>query len=168
MPETQRALEETRDKVAREAAPVIAEKMQEAIAETTEQLSGTLGEQAKKTAEAVRHDAQRLVGDKVDQVRNRVEEGVDRSLDQAANRIGGAAQTLHETADRHLSGGGVRGTAGRWAHQVADAGEGAAEYLRETDVNDLTQSLERQVRTNPLQTLALAAAAGWLVGKILR
>jgi ElaB/YqjD/DUF883 family membrane-anchored ribosome-binding protein len=168
MPETQRALEETRDKVAREAAPVIAEKMQEAIAETSEQLSGTLGEQAKKTAEAVRHDAQRIVGERVEQVRDRVEEGIDRGIDQAADRLGGAAQSLHQTADRHLAGGGVRGTAGRLAHGVADAGENAAEYLRNTEVNDLTQALERQVRENPLQTLLISAATGWLVGKILR
>jgi ElaB/YqjD/DUF883 family membrane-anchored ribosome-binding protein len=168
MPETKRTLEQSRDTLAREAAPVIAEKMQEAIAETTDRLSDTIGEQAKRTAEAVRHDAERIVGDRVNQIRGRLEEGVDQGLDRAAEGIGGAARTLHQTADRHLSGGGVRGTAGRLAHGVADAGENAASYLRETDAEDLTRSLEYQVRENPLQTLALAVAAGWLVGKILR
>jgi ElaB/YqjD/DUF883 family membrane-anchored ribosome-binding protein len=169
MPETQRALEETRDTVAREAAPIVAEKMQEALVETTEHLSDTLGDQAKKTADAVRHDVQRVASEKAAEVRDRVEKGVDRSLDRAADRLEGASRSLHETADRNLAGaGGVRGTAGRWAHEVADAGESAADYLRNTEVHEVTNSLERQVRERPLQTLLIAAAAGWLVGKILR
>jgi ElaB/YqjD/DUF883 family membrane-anchored ribosome-binding protein len=167
--ETQRVLEETRDEVAKKAAPVVAEKMQEAIAETSEQLSGTLSEQAKKTAEAVRHDAERLVGEKAAQVRERVEGRVDEAMDRTANRLGDAANRLHETADRRLAGEGtVRSTARRWTHDVADAGESAAGFLRETDMHDLTQRLERRVREQPLQTLLMAAAAGWLVGKILR
>jgi ElaB/YqjD/DUF883 family membrane-anchored ribosome-binding protein len=169
MPETQRALEEARDEVAREAAQVVAEKMQEAIAETTEQLSGTMGEQAKKTAEALRHDAQRLVGEKAGEVRDRVENRLDDGLDRAADRLQGAARSLHGAADRHLDGeGGARARAGRWAHEVADAGESAADYLRNTEMHELTTALERQVRERPLQTLAIAAAAGWLAGKILR
>jgi ElaB/YqjD/DUF883 family membrane-anchored ribosome-binding protein len=168
MPETQRTLEEARDEIAREAAPVVAEKMQEAIAETTEQLSGTVAEQAKKTAEAVGHDAQRLVREKAAQVREGVENRVDGALDQTADRLQGAAGSLHQAADRLSEQGGVRATAGRWAHEVADAGENAAGYLRDTDMHELTTSLERQVRERPLQTLLVAAAAGWLVGKILR
>jgi ElaB/YqjD/DUF883 family membrane-anchored ribosome-binding protein len=168
MPETQRALEETRDKVAREAAPVVAEKMQEAIVETAEHLSDTLGEQAKRTAEAVSHDAQRVIREKAGEVREGVENRLDGALDQTANRLQGAAGSLHQAAERLEGQGGVRATAGRWAHEVADAGESAADYLRDTDMHELSTSLERQVRERPLQTLLVAAAAGWLVGKILR
>lgn len=167
--ETQRVLEETRDEIAKQAAPVVAEKMQEAISESSEQLAGTLGEQAKKTATAMRHDAQRMVEEKASEVRDRVEKRADETLDRAADRLGGAANRLHSTADRHLAGeGALRGTARRWTHEVADAGETAADYLRETDIEDLTSALERQVRERPLQTLLIAAAAGWLVGKIIR
>jgi len=167
LPETQRVLEETRDKVAKEAAPVVAEKMQEAITETTERLGDTMGEQAKKTAEALRHDAGHAVEQKAGEVLNRVENSVDRGIDRAAEGLQTGARRLHETADR-IGGPGVRGTASRVAHQAADLGEDAAGYLRETDFEDLRSSLEHQVRERPLQTLAIAAAAGWLVGKILR
>lgn len=168
--ETQQVMEETRDKVAKTAAPVVAEKMQEAVSETADRLGGTMDEQMKKTATAMQHDAQEMIGQKASELRGQAETRANRTIDQTADRLEGAARQLHETADRQMSGtsGGVRARAGRWAHEVADTGESAASYLRSTDVADLRQGLQRQVREQPLQTLLIGVAAGWILGKILR
>ncbi|CAN5642603.1 hypothetical protein BH23GEM3_BH23GEM3_18500 [soil metagenome] len=168
--ETRQVMEETRDKVATAAAPVVAEKMQEAISETADRLGETIDEQGKKTATAMRHDTQQMIGDKADEFREQAETRANRAIDQTADRLEGAARKLHETADRQMSGaaGGVRAKAGRWVHDVADTGESAASYLRDTDVADLRQGLQRQVREQPLQTLLIGVAAGWVLGKIIR
>lgn len=167
--ETERALEETRDTVARTAGPVVAEKMQEAVEETSQRLEGTMGEQAKRTATAVQHDAQRMAKEKLGEVGDRVEGQANRVKDRAANRLEGAANRLDEMADRQTAGAtGARAKAGEMAHRTADTLESTARYLRTNDLRELQHDLERMTREKPVQTLLVAVAAGWVLGKILR
>ena len=44
----------------------------------------------------------------------------------------------------------------------------AADYLRGSDADDLRRDVETRVREKPLQSVLVAVAAGWLVGKIVR
>lgn len=170
MTETQRALEEARDEAAREAAPIIAEKVQEAVAESADRLSNTMGDQVSRVAKAAKHDASRMVSEQVEQVRTRAEESINETMGRAAEGLESTARRIDEFADRYTGpdASGVRASAGNMAHQVADAFESTATYLRDNDVRKLQQDLERQVRTHPLQTLVIGVAAGWIVGKVLR
>jgi ElaB/YqjD/DUF883 family membrane-anchored ribosome-binding protein len=107
-------------------------------------------------------------GERMDGMRNRVEEQLDSGMRSAADRMEGIAQRLDEVADERMAGEGVRGKAGNVAHKVADRIEGTAGYLRENDAHQMIGRLENQVRERPLEMLLAGVAAGWLVGKILR
>ncbi|MDQ3557454.1 MAG: hypothetical protein M3409_11865, partial [Gemmatimonadota bacterium] len=63
---------------------------------------------------------------------------------------------------------GASAQMGSIANGAAGAMESTARYLRDNDVEALRQDLEGQVKENPLQTLLIGVAAGWIVGKILR
>lgn len=162
--ETERELERTRDMLARTAAPVMAEKTQEAISETADRIahSGALGDQVKRTASAMAHDAERAVEQKV---QDRVSQGMER----AASGLETAARKLDDMANRQGMGAtGTKAKAVNLAHGTADTMESVSRYLRSNDAADLQRDMERQVRENPLQTLLVGVAAGWLIGKILR
>lgn len=169
--ETERELERTRDLAAEAAAPVVADKTQEAVEETARRLKDDprMEEQVRRTAEAAKHDAQKLARDKVDEVKHRAEDKVDQGFRRAAGRLDEVADRVERAADRQTAGAtGARARAGEAAHQAADRMHDAADYLRDTDFQELRGSLERQMRDNPLQTLLAGVAAGWVVGKILR
>jgi hypothetical protein len=100
---------------------------------------------------------------------DRISEEAERQKRRAAAGLETASRRIHEEAERRTEGrGGIAGSAGQAAHRIADRGEEFADYLRGTDVDDIRSALERQVREHPLQTLLVAVAAGWLIGKILR
>lgn len=166
--ETQQALESAKDRVMEETTPVLKEKAQEALSETTQRLQDTMSDEMRNVATAMQHDAQRAVTDRVQQIRSQAEERVNETMGRAAEGLDTAARRLDELGDRYAGESGVRATAGNMAHQVADAIESTAGYLRDNDVRKLQQDLERQVRENPLQTLLIGVAAGWVIGKILR
>lgn len=99
----------------------------------------------------------------------KVEDRVDEGMQRAAAGLEDAAKRLHSKAGFDAPGSDdARAKAGRAAHSTADTMESVARYLRDNDTAGLQRDLERQVRDNPLQTLLVAVAAGWVVGKILR
>lgn len=98
------------------------------------------------------------------QVQNRVDSLMDRgaeTLETASERIGQVAQ---KTADR----GGIAGRAGGVAQGAADLLESVGRYLRDNDATQLQDDLVAIVDRRPFQSLLVAVAAGWVVGKILR
>lgn len=168
--ETERELERTRDKLAEAAAPVIAEKSQEAIEETANRVmhDPEVKDQIRRTADAAQHDAQRALKNKAGEVAGRAEERINEGMKRTADQLDNVARRIDSTADQRLSGSGAAGRAGELAHGVADTLESVSGYLRSNDMNSLQKDLERQVRERPLQTLLIGVAAGWMVGKILR
>lgn len=87
--------------------------------------------------------------------------GVERladSLDESAHRIHRLA-ALRGGPDA-VNFGPVTSTVGRL--------EGAAEYLRNTDLEGVRTDLRRRVRSRPVQTLGIALCVGWVAGRILR
>jgi hypothetical protein len=95
--------------------------------------------------------------------------------EKANSAIEGLAGGLHQAADRlgHLAEGqqgaeGVMGRATGVAQTAAGGMESAARYLRDADVRSLQEDLSRMAREKPLQTILVAVAAGWVVGKIFR
>lgn len=128
-----------------------------AIAPAAEGAGGRVREAARQ--------ADRRAGEALERAAERLEE----RKDEAARGLESSARRLREAADRYgESPQGMRATASRLAHGAATASESAADYLREADLEGLRETLERQVRERPLQTLLMAAAAGWLVGKLIR
>lgn len=166
--ETEREMERTRDMVAQTAGPVVAEKMQEAVQETSHRLEGQMGDQMRRTATAAQHDAKRMAKEKVGETMHRAEDRANRVMDRAADGLESAAHRLDDMANRQGGQGGATARVGDFAHQAADTMESTARYLRDNDVRALQSDLERMVREKPLQTLLIGVAAGWVLGKILR
>ena len=111
--------------------------------------------------------AREKAGEAMDTARSglqQAEQRVDENRGRAADSMDEAAQKLHERADSVP--GGERTT--EIAHQAADHLQSASEYVREHDVSDMTSDLESFVRKHPAESLIVAAAAGFLVGKMLR
>jgi hypothetical protein len=80
-----------------------------------------------------------------------------------------AAQTLDRGADKVEEWAGEHGgAAGSAAHRAADMMERGADAAQSFDADDVRRMIERQVRSNPVPSLLMAVAAGWLVGRILR
>lgn len=103
------------------------------------------------------------------EVRHRTENRINQTLDQAADGLETAARQLDDLVDRQAAGAtGTKARAGRAAHSTADTMESIARYLRDSDAQSLQRDLEQQIRTNPIQTLLIGVAAGWITGKILR
>lgn len=169
--ETERELERTRDLLAERAAPVMAEKTQEAVREAASEAmhDPEVREQVKRTASAAQHDAQRVAREKMGALGSRAETRINEGMQQAADRIDDVAERIDRLADERIGeAGGARGRAGEMAHSAADTLESVARYLRENDAHELRSDLERQVRARPVQTLMVGVAAGWVAGKILR
>ena len=86
-----------------------------------------------------------------------------------ADQLEAAAERLDELAGERLADGeGPLGRAGEVARGVAERMDSMAEYLRSNEVDDVRRDVQRQVREKPLQSILVAVAAGWLVGKVLR
>ena len=169
--ETERELERTRDLVAERAAPVMAEKTQEAVTEAASQAmhDPEVRDQVKRTAKAAQHEAGEMAREKVGQLGERAETRINEGMQQAADRLETAAERLDRLAEERIDGeSGARTKAGDLAHSAADTMESVARYLRDNDAQGLRSDLERQVREKPVQTLLVGVAAGWVAGKILR
>ena len=100
-------------------------------------------------------------GSTVDAVEQRVR-------DTAASGLSRAAEAAHKTEDWARRKGGA---AARAAPSARDAGLGlerASTYVRQRELHGMRADLEREVHREPLKTLLMAAAVGFLLGRILR
>jgi ElaB/YqjD/DUF883 family membrane-anchored ribosome-binding protein len=89
---------------------------------------------------------------------------VDERRGQAAEQMDSTAQQVRERGESLP--GGERTT--EMAEMAAEKIEATSSYVREHDVQDMMSDLETLVRNNPTQSLIAAAAAGFLVGRMLR
>ena len=123
--------------------------------------SGSRSPDQQDTGEQVRDAAKRAQSEAADRVNDQ--------MNRAAGGLETAAQKLDDFADRQTRGAtGAKAKAGDMAHGTADTMESLARYLRDNEVEGLQRDLEQQIRENPLRTLLIGVAAGWVVGKILR
>jgi hypothetical protein len=82
------------------------------------------------------------------------------------------ADTFEETARRisrlaRMRGGPEALTIGP-VHSTVGWLEGAADYLRASDLEAVQSDLRHRVRARPVQSLGIALCAGWVIGRILR
>ncbi|HEX8431661.1 MAG TPA: hypothetical protein VF625_10245 [Longimicrobium sp.] len=96
-----------------------------------------------------------------------LEERADQVLDQAAEQLENVAHRIDDLADR-VPDKGMGARAGTLGHSAADAIEALARFFRDNDVDTLERDLGRIVAQRPVTTVAAAAVAGFVVGKVLR
>ena len=108
-----------------------------------------VGNRIDERAERVKQATSNVVAgtkDKVDQAADRVEEGLHRATDKTA-------EAAHKAADK--------------AAEVGERSRAAYEQTRERADEWLEQARD-YVRDKPVQSVAIALGAGWLLGRILR
>lgn len=92
----------------------------------------------------------------------------ERARGAASQQLDGAADAVRRAGRRAREQGGVLGRAEPVAHRVGDGLQGAARYVREHDVGSMRHDLEHEVRASPVRSLAVAAAVGFVFGRLLR
>jgi len=90
------------------------------------------------------------------------EQRIDELRRSAADTLDRGADRVEDWADDH------QGALGGAARHTADAIERGADAVHGFDAEEMRRTIERQVRNNPVPSLLVAVAAGWLVGRILR
>jgi ElaB/YqjD/DUF883 family membrane-anchored ribosome-binding protein len=63
---------------------------------------------------------------------------------------------------------GAEGRLEQTSNQLAGGMQGAADWLREADLDGLKAGIERQVKEHPGRSLAIAVGVGYLLGKAFR
>jgi ElaB/YqjD/DUF883 family membrane-anchored ribosome-binding protein len=117
----------------------------------------------------------KIVGSRIDEQAERVKQatskavaGTKEAVDRAAERVEHAAdrveEGLHRTTDKAAS------AAHRASDKAADLGErGREAYARTADqTEEWLEAAREYVREKPVQSVAIALGAGWLLGRILR
>lgn len=99
---------------------------------------------------------------KADEWTGKAHDKADQGMDAAASGLGSAADTLRQQGEQH---GGMAASA---ASKTADALDSASQYLREKDTDQLLTDLESFVRQKPVESVLIAAGAGFLLAKLVR
>ncbi len=138
---------------------------------TGQQDGGSKADQVKEQAGQAANQAKEQAGQAVNQAKEQASEvadkatqAVDQRREQASGKLDTAAVQLRESGEKLP--GGERST--EMASMAADKVEATSSYIREHDVQDMKSDLETLVRSHPTQSLVAAAAAGFLVGRMLR
>lgn len=89
----------------------------------------------------------------------------------------GAARLRQQAAGTRAAGAGADGSIeilaednrlAQTSNQIAGGMQGAAEWIRDADLDAVKSGLERQVKEHPGRTLAIAVGVGYLLGKAFR
>jgi ElaB/YqjD/DUF883 family membrane-anchored ribosome-binding protein len=92
----------------------------------------------------------------------KAQEQMEAGKERAATGMERAAERVRERAG---SQGGMAGQAGE---KVAEGMERSATYLREHSTEEIRGDVERYVREHPMQAMAGALVAGFVLSRILR
>ena len=131
------------------------------VADRARSAAGTAGEKIADVASTVRDRAGNLKHTLADAL----ESGAGRLRQQGAGggQVAGAAATGGSTGmigdDNRL---------GQATNQLAGGMQGAADWLRDADLDGVKSGIERQVKEHPGRSLAVAVGLGYLLGKALR
>lgn len=106
---------------------------------------------------------------RIEAVREKAGGTLDQVREKAADGLAAAAERLDRAATREdLNGSGAKARAAEAAHRLAGGMDATAGYLRSPDPEQLREDFEHHVRENPLRAVLLTAAAGFVLGRILR
>lgn len=131
------------------------------LADRAKSAAGTAGDKLSDVGSTVRDKA----GSFKNSLADALESGAERLRQQGANggQVAGAAATGGSTSmiadDSRLA---------QTSNQIAGGMQGAADWLRDADLDGLKSGLEKQVKDHPGRTLAVAVGVGYLLGKAFR
>lgn len=101
-----------------------------------------------------------------DQAAERAHDLASQSKDRAAQALDGVTRLVGEAAGKLDDNVGEQ--YGAYARRAADAMQGFAATLRSSEVEDLLRSARDTVRKNPVIAISAAAAAGFVLARLLR
>jgi ElaB/YqjD/DUF883 family membrane-anchored ribosome-binding protein len=118
-------------------------------------------------------------GDKLSDVGSTVRDKAGTFKDSLADALQSGAERLRQQSGSGQMAGatGVGGSTSMVAddnrlaqtsNQIAGGMQGAADWLRDADLDGLKTGLEKQVKDHPGRTLAVAVGVGYLLGKAFR
>ena len=136
--------------------------------------SRDMGSEASGLADRAK-SAAGAAGDKLSDVGSTVRDKAGSFKDSLADALQSGAERL-----RQQGGQGATATGGstsmvaddsrmaQTSNQIAGGMQGAADWLRDADLDGLKSGLEKQVKDHPGRTLAVAVGVGYLLGKAFR
>ena len=127
------------------------------VAERAKSAAGSAGDKLSEVGSSVRDKA----GTFKDSLADALQSGAERLRQQGAQGSGMAADgsTSLVAEDNRIA---------QTSNQIAGGMQGAAEWLRDADLDGLKTGLEKQVKEHPGRTLAVAVGVGYLLGKAFR
>ena len=132
------------------------------VADQAKEKATQVADTAKEKATQAADTAKEKAGQVADQVSTKADAGIDK----AAGGLDKAADMLRERSEQ--MGGGQGGAVQSIAGQAATQLDGAAQFLKDKDTDQLMADLEDLVRRKPTQTLLVAAGVGFLLSKVVR
>ena len=135
--------------------------------------SGGMGERAHGAMDSAKEKlagAGSTVRDRAGSLKNSLADALESGAEKLRQQAAGGGQTAGAAA----TGGSVGMIAdqpnrmGDYSNQLAGGMQGAADWLRDADLDGLKSGLERQVKDHPGRTLAVAVGLGYLLGKAIR
>jgi ElaB/YqjD/DUF883 family membrane-anchored ribosome-binding protein len=118
------------------------------------------GKEALSTAKDKATDVSDQAKEKVADVSSQAHAKADEGMNKAAEGVTQAADMLRQRGEQ--TGGSV----GSAATTVADKLDTAGSYLQEKDTDQLLQDLEALIRRKPVESLLVAAGAGFVLSKL--
>jgi hypothetical protein len=113
-------------------------------------------------------DAGSVVRERAGNVKNTLADALEAGADRLRSRGGGQQQLAGATGYGDQSTTTDGGKVAQIGDRVAGGLQSSADWLREADIDNLRQGVERQVRDNPGRTLLIAVGLGYLLGKAFR
>lgn len=129
--------------------------------------SGSMTDKATEMAGTAKDKATEMAGtakDKVTDVAGSATDTVDAQRDSVAGGLDKVATTLRDRADQIP--GGDKTT--QMAQTAAERLQTASSYIKQNEVSDMMTDVESFVRTHPTESLVVALAAGFLLGRTIR
>ncbi len=142
---------------AKSAAGNAADKLSD-VADRAKSAAGSAGDKLSDVGSTVRDKA----GSFKDSLADALASGAERLRQQGGQSVGAAAtdgSTSVVADDSRIA---------QTSNQIAGGMQGAADWLRDADLDGLKTGLERQVKEHPGRTLAVAVGVGYLLGKAFR
>jgi ElaB/YqjD/DUF883 family membrane-anchored ribosome-binding protein len=135
--------------------------------------SAGVGDRAKNamgTAQEKLAGAGSTVRDKAGTLKNSLADALESGAERLRQQGAGGGQTAGAAATGESVGmlADQPNRMGDYSNQLAGGMQGAADWLRDADLDGLKSGLERQVKEHPGRTLAVAVGLGYLLGKAIR
>lgn len=129
---------------AKQKTSEVAGKAQEKMSDVSDKASDVAGKAQEKAGEAS----------------DKAKEKTDQGIDKAASGLGQAADMLRKQGEQR------GGTVASAATMTAEKLDGAGQYLKDKDTDQLLSDLESLVRRKPVESLLVAAGAGFVLSKL--